>query len=58
MLDPDVRRVLDGASFALATILPDGSPHTRAMRRGRSSTNWPSNTPAPLTRESKSASWP
>lgn len=28
MLDPDVRRVLDGASFAhLATILPDGSPH-------------------------------
>ncbi len=29
MLDPDVRRVLDGASFAhLATVLPDGSPHT------------------------------
>jgi PPOX class probable F420-dependent enzyme len=29
MLDPDVRRVLDGASIAhLATILPDGSPHT------------------------------
>ncbi|WP_129669351.1 PPOX class F420-dependent oxidoreductase [Phytoactinopolyspora endophytica] len=28
MLDPDVRRVLDGASIAhLATILPDGSPH-------------------------------
>ena len=29
MLDPDVRRVLDGTSLAhLATILPDGSPHT------------------------------
>ena len=29
MLDPDVRRVLDGASIAhLATVLPDGSPHT------------------------------
>jgi len=29
MLDPDVRRVLDGTSIAhLATILPDGSPHT------------------------------
>jgi PPOX class probable F420-dependent enzyme len=28
MLDPNVRRVLDGASIAhLATILPDGSPH-------------------------------
>jgi PPOX class probable F420-dependent enzyme len=28
MLDPDVRRVLDGASIAhLATVLPDGSPH-------------------------------
>lgn len=28
MLDPDVRRVLDGASIAhLATLLPDGSPH-------------------------------
>ncbi len=28
MLDPDVRRVLDGASFAhLATVLPDGAPH-------------------------------
>lgn len=28
MLDPDVRRVLDGTSIAhLATILPDGSPH-------------------------------
>ncbi|MFG2058353.1 PPOX class F420-dependent oxidoreductase [Micromonospora sp. NPDC048930] len=29
MLDPDVRRVLDGISIAhLATVLPDGSPHT------------------------------
>jgi PPOX class probable F420-dependent enzyme len=29
MLDPDARRVLDGTSIAhLATILPDGSPHT------------------------------
>lgn len=29
MLDPDVRRVLDGTSIAhLATLLPDGSPHT------------------------------
>jgi PPOX class probable F420-dependent enzyme len=29
MLDPDVRRVLDGSSLAhLATLLPDGSPHT------------------------------
>ncbi len=29
MLDPDVRRVLDGTSVAhLATVLPDGSPHT------------------------------
>jgi PPOX class probable F420-dependent enzyme len=28
MLDPDVRRVLDGVSFAhLATVLPNGSPH-------------------------------
>jgi PPOX class probable F420-dependent enzyme len=28
MLDPDVRRVLDGAPIAhLATVLPDGSPH-------------------------------
>jgi PPOX class probable F420-dependent enzyme len=28
MLDPEVRRVLDGASFAhLATVLPNGSPH-------------------------------
>ncbi len=29
MLDPDVRRALDGTSIAhLATVLPDGSPHT------------------------------
>ena len=29
MLDPDARRVLDGTSIAhLATVLPDGSPHT------------------------------
>jgi PPOX class probable F420-dependent enzyme len=29
MLDPNVRRVLDGTSIAhLATVLPDGSPHT------------------------------
>jgi PPOX class probable F420-dependent enzyme len=29
MLDPEVRRVLDGTSIAhLATVLPDGSPHT------------------------------
>lgn len=29
MLDPDVRRVLDGASIGhLATIQPDGSPHS------------------------------
>lgn len=28
MLEPAVRRVLDGSSFAhLATVLPDGSPH-------------------------------
>lgn len=28
MLDPDVRRVLDGTSIAhLATVLPDASPH-------------------------------
>ncbi len=28
-LDPDVRRLLDGTSLAhLATVLPDGSPHT------------------------------
>jgi PPOX class probable F420-dependent enzyme len=28
MLDPDVRRVLDGTPIAhLATVLPDGSPH-------------------------------
>jgi PPOX class probable F420-dependent enzyme len=29
MLDPDVRRVLEGASIAhLATVQPDGSPHS------------------------------
>jgi PPOX class probable F420-dependent enzyme len=29
MLDPNVRRVLEGTSLAhLATVLPDGSPHT------------------------------
>jgi PPOX class probable F420-dependent enzyme len=29
MLEPDVRRVLDGTSIAhLATVLPDGSPHS------------------------------
>lgn len=29
MLDSDVRRVIDGAPIAhLATVLPDGSPHT------------------------------
>jgi PPOX class probable F420-dependent enzyme len=35
MLDPDVRHVLDGTSIAhLATILPDGSPHTVPLRIG------------------------
>ncbi|GAA2756270.1 PPOX class F420-dependent oxidoreductase [Actinopolymorpha rutila] len=35
MLDPDVRRVLDGASFAhLATVLPDGSPHSTPVYVG------------------------
>jgi hypothetical protein len=29
MLDPDVRGVLDGTSFArLASVLPDGAPHS------------------------------
>ena len=29
MLNPDVRRVLDGTSLAhLATVMPDGSPHS------------------------------
>lgn len=29
MLDPEVRRVLDGTAIAhLATVLPDGAPHT------------------------------
>jgi PPOX class probable F420-dependent enzyme len=32
MLDPDVRRHLDGTSLAhLATVLPDGSPHTAPL---------------------------
>jgi PPOX class probable F420-dependent enzyme len=35
MLNPDVRRVLDGASIAhLATVLPDGSPHTTPVYLG------------------------
>ena len=35
MLDPDVRRVLDGASIAhLATLLPDGSPHATPVYVG------------------------
>jgi PPOX class probable F420-dependent enzyme len=35
MLDPDVRRVLGGASIAhLATVLPDGSPHTTPVYVG------------------------
>lgn len=29
MIDPDLRRVLDGTSIAhLATVLPDGAPHS------------------------------
>jgi PPOX class probable F420-dependent enzyme len=35
MLEPDVRRVLDGASIAhLATVLPDGSPHATPVYVG------------------------
>lgn len=35
MLDPTVRRVLDGASIAhLATVLPDGSPHNTPVYVG------------------------
>jgi PPOX class probable F420-dependent enzyme len=35
MLDPDVRRVLDGTSIAhLASVLPDGSPHTTPVYVG------------------------
>jgi PPOX class probable F420-dependent enzyme len=35
MLDPNVRRVLDGTSIAhLATVLPDGSPHTTPVYVG------------------------
>ena len=31
MLNPDVRRALDGTPVAhLASVLPDGSPHSRA----------------------------
>jgi hypothetical protein len=39
MLDPDVRRVLDGTSIAhLTTILPDGSPHTVPLWIGATAT--------------------
>lgn len=35
MLDTDVRRVLDGTSIAhLATVLPDGSPHSAPVYVG------------------------
>ena len=35
MLDPPVRRVLDGTSIAhLATVLPDGSPHATPVYVG------------------------
>jgi PPOX class probable F420-dependent enzyme len=35
MLDPDVRRVLDGTSIAhVATVLPDGSPHSAPVYIG------------------------
>ncbi|ETK35591.1 PPOX class F420-dependent oxidoreductase [Microbispora sp. ATCC PTA-5024] len=35
MLDPTVRRVLDGTSIAhLATVLPDGSPHSAPVYIG------------------------
>ena len=35
MLNPDVRQVLDGAAIAhLATILPDGSPHSTPVYVG------------------------
>jgi PPOX class probable F420-dependent enzyme len=35
MLDPDVRRVLDGTSIAhLATVMPDGSLHTTPVYVG------------------------
>jgi PPOX class probable F420-dependent enzyme len=35
MLEPTVRRVLDGTSIAhLATVLPDGSPHTAPVYAG------------------------
>jgi hypothetical protein len=73
MLDPDVRRVLVGASIAhLATVLPDGSPHTTPVYVGahgdyivfftgpgtRKARNLPRNTPARPIPEDKSASWP
>jgi PPOX class probable F420-dependent enzyme len=35
LLDPDVRRVLEGTSIAhLATVLPDGSPHSTPVYVG------------------------
>jgi hypothetical protein len=35
MLDPRVRSVLDAASYAhLATVLPDGSPHSTPLYAG------------------------
>jgi PPOX class probable F420-dependent enzyme len=35
MLDPDLRRVLDGASIAhLGTVLPDGAPHNTPVYVG------------------------
>jgi PPOX class probable F420-dependent enzyme len=35
MLDPEVRRVFDGTPIAhLATVLPDGSPHTVPLWAG------------------------
>jgi PPOX class probable F420-dependent enzyme len=35
VLDPDIRRVLDGAPIAhLATVLPDGSPHATPVYVG------------------------
>ena len=37
MLSPDVRRVLDGTSLAhLATVMPDGSPHSVPLWVGTS----------------------
>ncbi len=35
MLDPEVREVLDAASYAhVATVLPDGSPHSTPVYAG------------------------